>query len=149
MITSNPHKYWLVSAVDDDPVKCQSFESAVDLAVATRELVEENESRHVYAFCFCGNRLPITKGPERYLIIPQDTPSHYALFGRTGEIADVDNKDGELCAGPSTCPDVGYKTLTDANTGAVEDESDEFEVLDEESDGDLLTEPEIHAYTGD
>lgn len=124
---TNP-KFWLVSAIDDDPVQCQSFNSTVDLAVATRELVEGNESRHVYAFCFYGDRLSITKGPERYIVVPHHTPSHYALFGRSGEITDVDDKDGQLCAGPCSGPDVGYQKLT--------------EVPDDDVDDGALTEPE-------
>ena len=129
-------KYWLVSAIDDDPVSCQEFGSAVELAVAVRELIDEYASRVVYAFCFYGDRLAITKGPERCLVVPEHTPPYYALFGRRGESTEVDDKDGQLCTGIRDEPDTGYQKLV-ANVDTTEE--DEAEILDDE---DSLTEPE-------
>ena len=142
MLTSNPHKYWLVSAIDDDPVKCQSFESVVDLAVAARELIEDHPNRNVYAFCFYGDRLPITKGPERYIIVPGHEPAHYALFGRSGELSDVDDKDGQVSSvWDPVSKDESYRKLTESEAAVVGELEDEPEVLDGHIEDDMLTEP--------
>lgn len=134
----NP-KFWLLSAVDDEPVQCQEHGSAVELAIATRELIENNESRHLYVFCFRGERLPITKGPERHLVVPDHMPSLYPLFARSGEITEVGEKDGLLCDGPAWAPDSSYKKITDAETVTNVPEDDEG----------LLTEPEIQSHEED
>ena len=129
-------KYWLVHALDDDPVVCQSFESATYLAVAIRELIETNADRRLYLFSFYGDRLLITKGPERYIIIPHHTPTHYPLFGRSGEITDVDEADGLITGNSDAQPDPGYQSVT---TTAQDDK----EIDEEEESNDVLTEPEI------
>lgn len=132
-------KFWLVSAVDDEPVQCQEYATAVELAIATRELIENNPSRQVYAFCFRGDRLYITKGPERHLTVPDHVPSLYPLFARAGEVPEVDDKDGLLCGGPTWAPDSSYTKITSTETVGSVPEDDE----------ELLTEPEIQSHEDD
>jgi hypothetical protein len=133
---TNP-KFWLVSAVDDEPVQCKEYGSTVELAIAARELIENNESRQLYVFCFRGDRLPITMGPERHLVVTDHMPSLYPLFARAGETPEVGENDGLVCAGPSWNPDSDYKKLTTAETEPLE-----------EDDG-LLTEAENPSYEAD
>lgn len=133
MNTMNQSKYWLTYAVDEEPVRCCNFESAIDLAVKTRELIEDNVDRDLYLFSFYGERLMITKGPERYLVIPHHSPTHYPLFGRSGEITDVDDSDGRIVTASSADP--AYRQAT-TRTDVINAEFEEVEPAD-----DLLTEP--------
>lgn len=132
-------RYWLVYAVDDGPVQCDVQDSALDLAVAASNLLRNYRGRVVYLYCFYGERLYITKGPERCLVVPHHDPSHYQLFSREGEITDIEESG---LINPEQVPEVDsdYKHITEEEL--IEDEPEPEDDLDAE-----LTEPsKEHEY---
>jgi len=128
-------KYWVVYALDDSDVYCQKHDSAVDLAVAVRSVLEMFRGRTIYLYCFYGDRLYITKGKERCLIVPYHSPSAYPLFGHEGISNEIDES-GVVDNIDFTAIDATYKDLTDVekDTAVLEPDDDMLVELEEPPD---------------
>lgn len=94
---------WHVVSVDDSDIVVASFEAVEDAAACLREL--ERAAAATRPFVFFGDRVPISKPPHRYLLVPDGAP--VPLFDAP---AVLDPDDDPVVGGRE--PD--YKALTAA-----------------------------------
>jgi|688.fasta_scaffold173006_4 hypothetical protein len=80
--------YWIVECADGEAPKIKNVRTSVALA----KYLSSAEGKDVYVFPFYGVPLPVTKGPQRYVYLPDGATALTVPAVKDGAVTEVDTE---------------------------------------------------------